>query len=311
LITRKRILTITATLLVAGVATTIGITIANQPKNVATFVQNGTTQHVQLSALQTQVNIQKLWNPNIKVTPSYEKQILNQYIVYDQLLLAKAEKAGIKPNSSAINNLLSSFETGATNTYYNKSASQFQSAMESLNLTNADLVQFATDQYLLHQYAQKSTPTSNRMSQIEYYQDNMPQFTTVSFQDIIVGTMGQVKQIEGLLKHHHSFASLAKKYSTDENTKLSGGWNREVLVSQFLQPVQNVLLTAPLHKTLSPIQTPFGLELINISQRNKEPFTKERNLIAAILQQQTVNQKMSVTVANIQKQAKIATNLNG
>jgi foldase protein PrsA len=81
---------------------------------------------------------------------------------------------------------------------------------------------------------------------------------------VLTKTSAQASTAEAALKHGQSWASVAKKYSTDPTTKNKGGLLAGVTAGQQDAALSQAAFAAPLNKLLGPIKGQFGYYVLQV-----------------------------------------------
>jgi len=112
-------------------------------------------------------------------------------------------------------------------TYYKGDDKKFEDALKQQGLTLAELEQYELRPNLLGQRVKaKLTSTVTTAAALKYYNQNKTSFTTPKTREvrhILVKNKSLAEKIEQQLKNGASFATLAKKYSTDKGSAAQGG----------------------------------------------------------------------------------------
>jgi foldase protein PrsA len=124
---------------------------------------------------------------------------------------------------------------------------------------------------------------------LAFYNKNKSQYEKPKSRDlshILVKTKAQAEKIYNQLKKGASFATLAKKYSTDKGSGINGGKLGTAPCSGYVKPFAQVACSMPTGTISKPVHSQYGWHIIKangpIIPASTTPFSKEK---AAIVQQ--------------------------
>ena len=151
-------------------------------------------------------------------------------------------------------------------------AAQFKSFLSETGETLADvLFRFRINQVsqdLLKKLEPKITPAKISA----YYNSHLSQYGTPETRDIrIVLTKSQSQALaaKSALMHHQSWATVAKKYSTDPTTKNRGGLLTGVRKGEEDHALDVAAFAAPANKLLGPVKGSFGYYVFEVTKITK------------------------------------------
>lgn len=272
---------------------------------VATY--NGGT--VTASQLDKQVKIEELTNPKLSITNAIKTQIVQQYVLYFRLLAQKEKQAGVSVPQSQVAQQLLAAKQYWIQSQYGGSASAFDSKMQQLNLTDADLAEFIKAGLLLDKYAGTLVKTVPLSEQQQYYNQNLEQFTTVTVRHILVKSLPLAQKIATELRNGGSWDKLAKEYSIDPGSKNDGGLYQNQSPANWVPSFAKHAMTQPIGVIGDPFKSRFGYHVMEVISRKTEPFSQVQ---ASILQQLTTQQEQKVLpplLTELQSKANIKVNL--
>nr|NNM89895.1 hypothetical protein [Bacilli bacterium] len=273
---------------------------------VATY--NGGT--VTQSQLDTQVHIEQLLYPSLNVTTAVKKQILNEIIVYDRLLYAKAVAAGIKIPQSTIDNTVLQWKQGEISQTFQGNSQNFDAKLQSLNLTENDISSLIGVQLTLQAYSQtlvKSIPIAQAKT---YYQQNLANFATVTERAILVKTLPLAQKVQKLLLAGGSWNTLAKQYSQDPGSKNNGGEYANQNPTQWVTPFKDHSMTQPIGQIGAPFNSTYGYFVMEVLKRTIAPFNQVQSQINSQIAPQQASTAISNLALQLQKTANITVTLS-
>ncbi|UQS86724.1 peptidylprolyl isomerase [Nicoliella spurrieriana] len=214
------------------------------------------------------------------------KQILQQMILNKVL----EKNYGSKVKDSQVNKLF--------NQYKSQYGSQFSAVLQQQGLTNATFKSQIRDNLLLEQAVRANTNFSDSALQ-KQFKSFQPKITVNA---ILVSKKSTAETVISQLKDGKSFASLAKKYSTDTNTKNKGG--RLPAFDNTSSSVDSAFKKAAykLDKkgdyTTTPVKTQYGYQVIQMVNHPAKGTYKDHT---SALKDQIVTAEMSdsTTLHNI------------
>jgi foldase protein PrsA len=175
---------------------------------------------------------------------------------------ADAHKLGINVTNAQVQKAL----TTAKKAQFSTSA-QFQTFLKSSGQTLQDIVFRVRINQIFMKLTAKHPTTVTTAAIASYYASHMSQFGTPetrSMRIVLTKTSAQASTAEAALKHGQSWASVAKKYSTDPTTKNKGGLLAGVTAGQQDAALSQAAFAAPLNKLLGPIKGQFGYYVLQV-----------------------------------------------
>ena len=177
---------------------------------------------------------------------------------------AEAHKLGIKITDAQVQKALATAKKGQFST-----DAQFQTFLKSSGQTAADI----TYRVRVNQVFMKLTarhPTKVTPAAIAaYYAAHKTQFGTPETRDmriVLTKTAATAATAKKAIQHGQSFASVAKKYSTDPTTKNKGGVLTNVTAGQQDAALSQAAFSAPVNKLLGPIKGQFGYYVLEVTK---------------------------------------------
>ena len=195
-----------------------------------------------------------------------------------------AYKDGIKLTAKQ---LAAAYNTAAKQAF--PTAAEKKEYLTETGQTNADL-QFRLRvqtifQKLLAKQVKKVTPAQIKA----YYNSHLSTYGTPATRSIkLIETNSEstIDQAKSAVDSGQSWASVAKKYSTNTATKSTGGTVANVESGQYEAAVNKVIFAAPLNKLEGPIKGTFGyylVEVTKITPATQQPLSKVSSEIKTTL----------------------------
>jgi foldase protein PrsA len=242
---------------------------------------------------------------------SETKELATEY-----LLAQEAAKAGFKVSQKEIKASQSQLQSYLVSSYGSQSA--LQKALKKDGATQQDLNTYAASAALLQGYLAKVAPPQpvTQADVKAFYQANKSQFAQPEEYDlahILVNTKAQADQILAQLQAGASFATLAKKYSTDTGSAKNGGDLGYQPLSTYVTAFAQAAAKLTKVGQLSPVvHSKFGyhiIKLLGVKPPSTQPLSAVQSEIQAYLQQQNSTDAVNTYLTKITAKAKITTNL--
>ena len=243
---------------------------------------------------------------------SETKEIATEY-----LLAQEAGKSGFKVSTKAVKTSQSQLQSYLVSQVYGGQAA-LQKAMKKDGVTQQNLNDYAGQATLLQGYLAKVAPPQPvTQAQIKaFYKANVSQFQNPEEYDlahILVKTQAQAASILAQLQKGASFATLAKKYSTDTGSAKNGGDLGYQPLSTYVPAFANAAAKLTKVGQLSPVvHSQYGyhiIKLLGIKKASTQPLSQVQSEIQSYLQQQNANAAIKSYLAKMTAKAKISTNL--
>ncbi len=189
------------------------------------------------------------------------KTVLQQ-MVQETLLMQYAKNNNISVSDAEIdtreNQLKANFPSGA-----------WDEMLKARGLTEADVRNALREQIILDKALAKDVTISPTAIK-QYFDKNRATFDKpeqVTARHILVPNLAEAQKVEADLKGGQSFATLAKKYSTDPGSKDKGGELGSFRKGQMVPAFDKYAFSAPLNQISPPIKSPFGYHIIQVESR--------------------------------------------
>ncbi len=294
---------------------------ANVPADAVAVVGATPITKIQFNAEMQQANSEAKaqGQPVAKVgTPQYTqlRDRVIGYLVQVSELQQEAPKVGVTVTQKEVNAYLKNIR----NLHYNGSEKKLEAAITKSGLTLAEAEQQVKVNLLAQNIQKKVTAKASvSVSQIKaYYHANKTQYqvgaaTTRNVAHILVKSKSLADRIEQKLKNGASFASLAKKYSTDQGSAQKGGklcvakTGQSGSCFQTVAPFAKVAFSLKTGQISAPVHSQYGWHIIEAlgpvknSPAQLTPFSKVKDQIRSQLLQQQQQALWSAWLAKLQK----------
>lgn len=235
-----------------------------------------------------------------------KKQFITSYVsVFKYLYGIAVKDVKTPPTQGQMNQVY--------NSYMSQIQTQFQSKQDMENhmkqngITDADIKLYVEKSGFLQQYFQeqfKGMQVTDAQAQA-YYKQNLPTYTNVTVDQILVNSQSLANQIEAQLKAGTKFATLADKYSIDPSAKQNHGHLPSSPASQYVPQFAQAATTLPIGKISDPVHTQYGYHILKVDARTVTPFSQVKDTVKQQLLQQQQQQKESQLISAAQKAANI------
>ncbi len=208
---------------------------------------------------------------------------------------ADANKLGVKVTDAEVQK---AFTTAKNQQFPNGKG--FSNFLSQTGQTQQDVVyRFRINTIVQKLVARHNTKVTQADIQ-NYYNKHSSQFGTQESRNIrvvLAKTQADAQAAKTALSKGQSWATVAKKYSTDASTKNSGGLLNGVTKQQADPALASVAFTAPVNKLMGPIKGQFGyyvFEVIHVTPATHQTLAQATSLIR---QQLTSQQQQSAQTA--------------
>jgi foldase protein PrsA len=189
------------------------------------------------------------------------------------------------------------FKTTKKQSYPQESA--FQAFLKSSGLTIPDIIFRLKLQALSNKLQQKivkgkTTATPAQIAQ--YYNAHKSQFSQPERRDLLIvltKTQAKANQAKSALQGGQSWKTVVKKYSTDQQTKLTGGLLQGVVKGQEDKALDSAAFSAPQGKLSGPVKGQFGYYIFEVKKITAASTQSQKDATLAIRQQLIAQRQQS------------------
>lgn len=168
-------------------------------------------------------------------------------------------------------------------------AAQFDTFLSQSGETLADILfQFRIDQ-LAQKLLAKTTAKVTPAAIAQYYNANKSKFGTPQTRNVrlvLTKTLSRANTAKHALASGQSWNTVALKYSTDPQTRASGGLVKNMTSGELDPAIDNAAFAAPLNKILGPVKGQFGYyvyEVLSINPATQQTLAQATPLIRSTL----------------------------
>jgi len=233
------------------------------------------------------------------------KTVLQQ-MVQETLLMQYAKTNNLTATDAEIdtreNQLKANFPSGA-----------WEEMLKARGLTEVDVRNALREQIILDKALAKDVTISPTAVK-QYFDKNRASFDKpeqVTARHILVPNLAEAQKVEADLKGGQSFATLAKKYSTDPGSKDKGGDLGSFRKGQMVPAFDKYAFSAPINQISPPIKSPFGYHIIQVESRTpgqKASLASATPQITDLLRQQQEAPLIQPFLSGLQQKANITVN---
>ena len=233
-------------------------------------------------------------------TPAYT-QLRDQavtFLVNSEEYQEEGQKLGVTVTQKDVDKQIALIEK----TRFNNSKQKLDDALKKSHISLAQLERFNIEPNLLTQKLQAKVTSSAKVSNadaLKYYNQNKAAFTTPKTREvrhILVKTKGLAQKLYTKLKGGASFASLAKKYSTDTASAAQGGklcvahGGSSGACQQTVPPFDKAAFSLKTNEISQPVQSVYGWHIIQpigaVKPAHVQTFAEAKSQIETTLSQQ-------------------------
>jgi foldase protein PrsA len=170
-------------------------------------------------------------------------------------------------------------------------ASAFQSFLKSSGLTIPDILYRLKLSSLSNKLQQQIVKGKNNVTQAQiaqYYNSHKSQFAQPEKRDLLIvltKTQANANKAKAALQHGQSWKSVVKKYSTDQQSKLTGGLLKGVVKGQEDKALDAAAFKAAKGKLLGPLKGQFGYYVFEVKKVTTGTTQSLKDATLAIRQQ--------------------------
>lgn len=234
-----------------------------------------------------------------------------QFLISADWLQGEAADQGIKVSNGEIQRTFNQIKGQQF-----PSATQEHQFLASTGMTEQDLLFRVRLNALSNKIQTKVTNTKGKVTNAQiatYYSQHKSQFGQPQRRDlriVLTKTVAQANQAKAQLAGGQSFKAVAGRFSIDPSTKSNGGVVLGVVRGQEEQALDAAVFSAPLHKLVGPVKTPFGFyvfQVEKITPASQQSLAQASDTIRGLLSSQQQQQALNKFVANFNKKWKSRT----
>src|SRR4051794_40136759 len=193
----------------------------------------------------------------------------------------------------------------------------FQKFLKQSGMTQSDILFRVKLDALSSKIRDKVTKGKSKVTDAQittYYNKNKKRFAQPERRDlriVLTKTLAQANAAKKALEAGQSWKVVAKKYSTDQSTKNTGGQLLAVTKGQQDRTFENAAFKAPKNKVLGPVKTQFGyyvFEVGKITPPSQQSLSQAKSTIKQLLSSQNSQKALNDFVKDFQKKWKDRTN---
>jgi foldase protein PrsA len=238
------------------------------PQNAVAIVGADTITKQQyndlLAAARSQYKAQKKTFPKVGTT-AYKSlsDSAVTYLVQESELEQRAPALGVTIGTKDVDSRIAQIKKQ----YFAGSDKKYKAQLKAQGLTEAQLRQDLHAQILAERLYNKVTAKVEVSDAAvkSYYEQNKSQYTTKASRDvrhILVGSKKKADDLEAQLKKGASFATLAKKYSTDTTSAKKGGDLGQISQGQTVASFDKVAFALKTNEISQPVHSTYGWHII-------------------------------------------------
>lgn len=240
----------------------------------------------------------------------FKKSILDNLIIME-LYLQMAEKEGIKVSEKEVEAKLTDIKKMFP------SEQEFAEALKRENLSPAEVKENIRKQVVKQKVDSKITKGTSATDQEtqEFFNKNPEQFKEpeqAKGRHILVKTEKEAQDILAQLQQGADFAELAKKFSTDKNSKDQGGDLGWFARGQMVPEFEQAAFGLEKGQTSGAVKTQFGYHIIRVEDKKvavQKTFDQVKDQVKQTLLSQKQREKTQAWIEQQKKKADIKINI--
>jgi len=235
-----------------------------------------------------------------------------QFLISAQWIQGEAADQGVKVTDADVNKRFQQTKQQS----FPKEA-DYQKFLKQSGMTQNDILFRVKLDALSTKIRDKVTKGQGKVTQAQittYYNKNKKRFAQPERRDmriVLTKTKSQAEAAKNALDSGQSWKVVAKKYSTDQSTKNTGGQLLAVTKGQQDRTFENAAFAAKTNKTLGPVKTQFGyyvFDVTKITAASQQSLAQAKNTISQLLTSQNQQKALNDFVKDFQKKWKDRTN---
>ena len=235
-----------------------------------------------------------------------------QFLISAQWIEGEAADEGIKVSDADVNKRFQQTKKQS----FPKEA-DYQKFLKQSGMTQADILFRVRLDALSTKIRDKVTKGQSKVTDAQitsYYNKNRKRFAQPERRDlriVLTKTKSQAEAAKKALDGGQSWKTVAKKYSTDQSTKNTGGQLLAVTKGQQDRTFENAAFAAKKSKVLGPVKTQFGyyvFEVTKITPASQQSLAQSKTMIRQLLATQNQQKALNNFIKDFQKKWKDRTN---
>jgi parvulin-like peptidyl-prolyl isomerase len=235
-----------------------------------------------------------------------------QFLISAQWIQGEAKDQGIKVTDADVNKR---FQQTKKQSFPKET--DYQKFLKQSGMTQEDILFRVRLDALSSKIRDKVTKDKSKVTDAQvttYYNKNKKRFAQPERRDlriVLTKTLPQALAAKKALQGGQSWKAVAKKYSTDQSTKNTGGQLLAVTKGQQDRTFENAAFKAPKNKVLGPVKTQFGyyvFEVSKITPASQQSLAQAKTTIHQLLVSQNQQKALNDFVKSFQKKWKDRTN---
>jgi foldase protein PrsA len=235
-----------------------------------------------------------------------------QFLISAQWIQGEAADQGVKVTDADVNKRFQQTKTQS----FPKEA-DYQKFLKQSGMTQNDILFRVKLDALSSKIRDKVTKGQGKVTQAQittYYNKNKKRFAQPERRDmriVLTKSQSQAEAAKKALDSGQSWNAVAKKYSTDQSTKNTGGQLLAVTKGQQDRTFENAAFAAKTNKVLGPVKTQFGyyvFDVTKVTPASQQSLAQAKNTISQLLTSQNQQKALNNFVKDFQKKWKDRTN---
>ena len=235
-----------------------------------------------------------------------------QFLISAQWIQGEASDQGVKVTDADVSKR---FQQTKKQSFPKET--DYQKFLKQSGMTQDDILFRVKLDALSSKIRDKVTKGQGKVTQAQittYYNKNKKRFAQPERRDlriVLTKTLPQAQAAKKALASGQSWKVVAKKYSTDQSTKNTGGQLLAVTKGQQDRTFENAAFAAKTNKVLGPVKTQFGyyvFEVTKITVASQQSLQQAKNTISQLLTSQNQQKALNDFVKDFQKKWKDRTN---
>ncbi|WP_018131770.1 peptidylprolyl isomerase [Effusibacillus pohliae] len=220
---------------------------------------------------QKQYNIRHELMAELDQAKGQSKQdFLEEYVLYQKVMVAKAKEADVKVDPNQVNAMLQQYKDMLTQFAYGGDQKKLNDQMKKLGIQDQDIKALVENSLYAQQFQLTKLMPDDKLK--KFYEENKSAFRSATVYHILTKTKEDAVKAKQRVLNGEDFAKVAKEVSIDPTAKENGG-KMEGLLSQYVDPFREAAASIEVGKLSDPVQTEYGFHILKVEKRgDPEPF---------------------------------------